>query len=296
MKVGFVGLGIMGRPMAKNLIRAGHELTVYARRSEVVEEFCLLGASVKDSPAQVAATTEVSITMLPNSPEVREVVLGEQGLALGAKAGHTIIDMSSIDPLESQSIGNTLAEHNVYFMDAPVSGGEPKAIDASLSVMVGSDLEIFNQYKDLLLDMAASVVHVGDIGAGNIAKLANQMIVASNIAVVSEALMFAKKAGADPEKVYQAIRGGLAGSNVLDAKAPMMLDKNFKPGFRIELHMKDLKNVQAASQKIHAPAPLTAQVMEMMQVLAAHGFEMDDHAALLKYYEILSGMTLLGDE
>ncbi len=292
MKIGFVGLGIMGRPMAKNLIKAGHELVVFARRDEIKSEFEELGCSVATSPENVAKEAKVIITMLPNSPDVRNVVLGENGLISGLQEGSVIIDMSSIDPLESQSIAKELSLQNIHFMDAPVSGGEPKAIDGSLSVMVGGNEEVFNQYKGLLLDMAGSVVRVGEVGSGNIAKLANQMVVASNIAAVSEAMVFAKKAGADPQKVYQAIRGGLAGSTVMDAKVPLMIERKFDPGFRIELHVKDLKNVQSAAQSVNAPSPLTALVMEMMQYLIAHGYEKEDHSSLVKFYEELAGQTV----
>lgn len=233
MKIGFIGLGIMGRPMAKNLIKAGHELTVFDFNKEAVADLVSCGAAAAESNKDLASKVDVVITMVPNSPQVRAAVLGKDGVVEGAKEGLVLIDMSSIDPTESKKIGAELAEHGIEMLDCPVSGGEPKAIDGTISVMCGGKKELFDKYYDMLMAMAGSVVYVGDLGSGNVAKLANQMIVAINIAAVSEALTFAKKAGTDPELVYQAIRGGLAGSTVMDAKAPMMLAGNYKPGFRI---------------------------------------------------------------
>lgn len=292
MKVGFIGLGIMGKPMSKNLVKAGHELVVFDFNESAVQELVDMGAKGVKSGAEVAAECDVIITMVPNSPHVRAACLGEGGIAETAKEGTVVIDMSSIDPVESKAIGAELAKKGIELMDAPVSGGEPKAIDGTLSVMVGGAKETFDKYYDLLMVMAGSVVHVGDLGSGNVAKLANQVVVALNIAAVSEALTLAKKAGADPERVYQAIRGGLAGSTVMDAKAPMMLDHNFKPGFRIELHIKDLNNALNASHAVNASLPLTAQIMEIMQALKADGCEMDDHSAIVKYYEKISGVSV----
>ncbi len=296
MKVGFIGLGIMGKPMSKNLIKAGNELVVYDFNQSSVDELVACGATAAKSGADVADQCDVIITMLPNSPHVKAACLGEGGIAEKAKEGTLIIDMSSIDPVESRKIGEELAKKGIELMDAPVSGGEPKAIDGTLSVMVGGRKDTFDQYKPLLDQMAGSVVYVGDLGSGNIAKLANQVIVALNIAAVSEALTLAKKAGADPELVYQAIRGGLAGSTVLDAKAPMMMDHNFKPGFRIDLHIKDLNNALNASHSVSAALPLTAQVMEIMQSLKADGNEKDDHSAIVKYYEKISDVSVERDK
>lgn len=292
MKIGFIGLGIMGKPMSKNLMKAGYELVVRDYNQAATEELEALGARVAKSGAEVAQECETIITMVPNSPHVRAAVLGEGGVIERAKPGTVLIDMSSIDPVESRSIGEILAGKGIDMLDAPVSGGEPKAIDGTLSVMVGGKKALFERYFDLLKAMASSVVYVGELGAGNIAKLANQIIVAVNIAAMSEALTFAKKAGADPELVYQAIKGGLAGSAVLDAKAPMILDRNFKPGFRIELHIKDLTNALNAARSVTSPVPLTAQLMEMMQALKTDGWEKDDHAAIVKYYEKLAGITI----
>jgi len=296
MKIGFVGLGIMGKPMSKNLLKAGHELVVFDFNKAAVDEVVKAGAKAAVNGADVGSQCDVIITMLPNSPHVRSAIFDENGIAEKAKAGTIIIDMSSIDPVESKKIGEELAKKGIDMLDAPVSGGEPKAIDGTLSVMVGGKKELFDKYYDMLMVMAGSVVYVGELGSGNIAKLANQIVVAVNIAAVSEALTFAKKAGADPELVYQAIRGGLAGSTVMDAKAPMMLEGNYKPGFRIELHIKDLTNALNAAHSINSPVPLTAQLMEIMQFLKSEGCEKEDHDSIVKYYEKISGTSIVKDK
>ena len=292
MKIGFIGLGIMGKPMSKNLVKAGNELVVCDFNKDAVAELVAMGAKEAANGAEVAKACDVVITMLPNSPHVRSVALGENGIADGAHEGSVLIDMSSIDPVESKKIGADLAKKGIKMLDAPVSGGEPKAIDGTLSVMVGGKKDLFDKYYDMLMVMAGSVVYVGELGSGNVAKLANQIVVAVNIAAVGEALAFAKKAGTDPELVYQAIRGGLAGSTVMDAKAPMMLSRNFKPGFRIELHIKDLNNALNAAHAISAPVPLTGQLMEMMQALKADGYEKEDHSSLVKFYEKIGNVTV----
>lgn len=292
MKLGFIGLGIMGKPMSKNLLKAGHELVVCDKNREAVAEVVALGAFSAENGAAVARECDVIITMLPNSPHVRAVALGEDGIIETAKEGSILIDMSSIDPTESKAIGAELAKKGVDMLDAPVSGGEPKAIDGTMSVMVGGKRESFDKFYDVIKAMAGSVVYVGSLGSGNVAKLANQIVVACNIAAVSEAMTFAKKAGTDPELVYQAIRGGLAGSTVMDAKVPMMLARNFKPGFRIELHIKDLNNALNAAHAIQSPVPLTGQLMEIMQALKADGYEKEDHAGIVKFYEKISNVTV----
>ena len=291
MKVGFVGLGIMGRPMCKNLLKAGYEVTAYTPHStDALDDVVRCGAVRGRSNADVASKSDVVITMVPNSPQVREAVMGKDGILEGAKPGLTIIDMSSIAPLESQAIAKACAEKGVNMLDAPVSGGEPKAIDGTLSIMVGGPKELFDRYYDLLLTMGASAVHCGEVnGAGNTVKLANQVIVACNIAACAEAYSLATMAGVDPQKVFDAIRGGLAGSTVMDAKVPMMMDGNFKPGFRIDLHIKDLNNALDTGHGIGTPMLLTSQVQEMMQWLHNNGCGNDDHSAILKYYERISG-------
>lgn len=288
MKVGFIGLGIMGKPMSKNLLKAGYELVVMDRTKAVVDELVAAGATAANSPSEVASQTEIIVTMLPNSPHVKAVVLGEGGIIESAGPGTIVIDMSSIAPLVSREISAKLAEKGAEMLDAPVSGGEPKAIEGTLSVMVGGKKEVFDKCYDIMKAMAGSVVLTGDIGAGNITKLANQIIVALNIAAMSEALVLATKAGVEPELVYQAIRGGLAGSTVLDAKAPLVMDRKFDPGFRINLHIKDLQNALDTAHEIGAPIHLTAGVMEIMQAMKTDGMGELDHGALIRYYEKLA--------
>jgi len=287
-EIGFIGLGIMGKPMSKNLLKAGYPLVVYDVNSSAVEELVKAGAQEAKSAKEVAQRTEIIITMLPNSPHVREVVLGKDGVLEGAKKGSIIVDMSSIAPKVSQELFNICKEKGVVMLDAPVSGGEPKAISATLSIMVGGPEDAFESVKDILQKMGASVVLVGDIGSGNVTKIANQMIVALNIAAMSEALVLATKAGVDPEKVYQAIRGGLAGSVVLDAKAPLVLQRNFNPGFRIELHIKDLLNALDTAHELGVPVPLTAQILEIMQALKVDGKAGNDHGGVIQFYEKLA--------
>lgn len=296
MKVGFIGLGIMGKPMAKNIMKAGYELVVNTHNPKTIQEFVDLGAEGAKNGAEVATKADVIITMLPNSPQVRELCLGEGGILETATDKTVVIDMSSIDPTESKAIAAELAKKGVEMLDCPVSGGEPKAIDGTLSVMCGGTKKIWDKYYDLLMTIAASVVYVGPIGSGNVAKLANQMIVAANIRAVAEALTFAKKAGTDPELVYKAIRGGLAGSTVLDAKAPMMLSGNYKPGFRIKLHVKDLTNALNAAHAINMPVPMTAHMMEVMQELMNHDEGGCDHDDIVRYYERMTGISIIENE
>lgn len=292
MKIGFIGLGIMGKPMSKNLLKGGYEVVVYNRSKPSVDEVVALGAESAASPKEVAEKSDVIITMLPNSPQVLSACLDEGGIIEGAKEGTIVIDMSSIDPLKSRELSEALAVKGIELLDAPVSGGQPKAIDGTMSVMVGGKKEVFDKCYDIMKTMAGSVVYVGGIGAGNVTKLANQIIVALNIAAMSEAFTLATKAGVDPDLVYQAIRGGLAGSTVLDAKAPLVMDRKFEPGFRIELHIKDLQNVLDTSHELGTSLPLTAQVMEIMQALKADGNEKDDHCGIIKYYEKMNNITV----
>ncbi len=290
--IGFVGLGVMGLPMAANLIKAGYSLTVYDIRKEAVEALVKMGAHKGEFPGDVASVSEVIITMLPDSPQVEEVILGKKGVLEGALPGTLIIDMSSIAPKTAIKIAGEAFLKGVEMLDAPVSGGEPKAIDGSLSIMVGGKEEFFEQAKEILLCMGASVLLMGEIGAGNITKLANQIMVALHLAAMSEAMVFAEKAGVDSEKVYHAIRGGLAGSTVLDAKMPLILERNFKPGGPIRMHMKDLVNVRDTAFETDAPIPLTTQVMEFMKALKADGKGEDDHGGLIQYHEKLAGITV----
>jgi len=287
MKIGFIGLGIMGRPMAKNLLKAGYALTVYDKFAKF-DDLVALGAKAGASNKDVAAQSDLVITMLPNSPNVREAVLGKDGVADGAKPGTIVVDMSSIAPAAAQEICAALKEKGIVMIDAPVSGGEPKAIEGTLAIMVGGDEAAFATALPVLEKMGSSVVRVGDIGAGNVTKLANQIIVALNIAAVSEAFVLATKAGVKPEAVFNAIKGGLAGSTVMNAKIPMILDGNFKPGFRIELHIKDLQNALDTAHALNVPVPLTANIMETMQALKTDGMAVNDHSAIVRHYEKLA--------
>lgn len=287
MKLGLIGLGIMGKPMAKNMLKAGYGLTVSDLNKAAVDEVVAAGAKAA-SNEEIGRECDVVLTMLPNSPQVKAVMLGENGVANYMKAGSTFIDMSSISPVASKEIAEVLAAKNIDMLDAPVSGGEPKAIDGTLSFMVGGKKEVFDKFKPLLETMGASVVLCGEVGAGNTTKLANQIIVALNIAAVSEAFMLAKRTGVDPQLVFEAIKGGLAGSTVMNAKVPMMMDGDYKPGFKIDLHIKDLNNALEAAHKFGSPLPLTSLVMDMFETLRNKGCGQEDHSALSKYYEMIT--------
>lgn len=292
MKIGLIGLGIMGKPMAKNMLKAGcTDLLVSDLNKAAVEEVVAAGAKAATN-AQIGEECDVVLTMLPNSPQVKAVMLGEDGVAAHMRPGTTFIDMSSINPVAAKEIAAVLAEKGIEMLDSPVSGGEPKAIDGTLSFMVGGKQEVFDAHKELLLTMGASAVRCGEVGAGNTTKLANQIIVACNIRAVAEALTLAQKAGVEPEAVFQAIRGGLAGSTVMDAKAPMMIAGNDKPGFKMDLHIKDLNNVLDCAHAVGAPVPMTASVMEIMQWLHNNGKGQCDHSAIAQYYEHLTGIQI----
>jgi len=286
--IGFIGLGIMGNPMAKNLLKKGYPLTVYDIVPEKIDDLVEAGAKAGSSSKEVAEKSEIVITMLPNSPEVKEAVLGKGGVLEGAKPGTILIDMSSIAPLASKEVAEIAKEKGVVMLDAPVSGGEPKAKDGTLAIMVGGPREVFDEVEGILGVMGASVTLVGEIGSGNMTKLANQIIVALNIAAMSEAMVLAAKAGVNAEKVFQAIRGGLAGSTVLNAKMPLVLEGNFKPGFRIELHIKDLANALDTAHEVGVPVPLSSAVMEVMQALKVDGKGADDHGGIIQFYEKLA--------
>jgi 2-hydroxy-3-oxopropionate reductase len=291
-KIGFIGLGIMGKPMAKNLINAGYELVVNDIFKEPVAEVVELGATQGSTPKNIAEQTDIILTMLPNSSNVEEVVLGKNGVIDGVKKGQILVDMSSIAPLAARKISEKLDEKQVEMLDAPVSGGQEKAEAGTLAFMVGGKEKVFEECKGLLKVMGGSLSLVGDIGAGQTTKLTNQVIVAINIAAIAEGLVFGKKAGVDPEKLFNAIRKGLAGSQCLEDKAPRMIEGQYDPGFKMKLHIKDLNNVFETSRELHAAMPLTAQVMEMMQMLAAEGQLEMDHGGIALFYEKLNNLTL----
>ncbi|MCK9414352.1 MAG: 2-hydroxy-3-oxopropionate reductase [Prolixibacteraceae bacterium] len=287
-KIGFIGLGIMGKPMAKNLIKAGYSLVVYDIFDAAVEELNAAGAETASSPKDVAEKCETIITMLPNGPQVKEVVTGAGGILEASVIGRIVIDMSSISPIVSKEMYDECKKKGIRFMDAPVSGGEPKAKDGTLAIMVGCDEDDFEQNVSLLKCMGSSVVRTGEIGSGNVTKLANQIIVALNIAAVSEAFTLATKAGVDPQCVFDAIKGGLAGSTVMNAKIPMILERNFNPGFKIDLHIKDLANALDTAHSIGVPVPLTSVIMEIMQALRVDGKGQNDHGSVVQFYEKLA--------
>ena len=291
-KIGFIGLGIMGKPMLRNLRKAGHEIVAYdvfpAAVDEALKDGAERGASCKD----VAARSEIVITMLPDGPEVEQAVLGPGGVLEGAHAGLILVDMSSISPLVSQKVAAACAQKGVDFIDAPVSGGEPKAIDATLAIMVGGKPEVFEKVRPILQKLGSSVTLTGDVGAGNVTKLANQIMVACNIAAMGEALVLATRAGLDPEVVFNAVKGGLAGSTVLNAKAPMVIARNFKPGFRIKLHQKDLRNALLAAESMKVSLPFTALAQQILMALMNDGKGDLDHSAIVTFIEGMAGIEV----
>ena len=291
-KIGFIGLGIMGKPMARNLLKAGYPITVYSRSIGPAEELATEGASRAYSSKEVAERAEIIITMLPDSSDSEAVILGKDGVLEGALPSSVIIDMSSIVPLVSQRIAAEAAKKGVEMIDAPVSGGEPRAIAGTLAIMVGGKREVFERCQDVLKAMGKSVVLVGEIGAGGVTKLANQIIVAANIEAIGEAFVLAQKAGIAPELVYQAIRDGLAGSKALEAKMPMIMDRNFKPGFRIRLHQKDLHNALLTGKELGVPLPVTSLVQQMLGALINQGKGDSDHSAIVTFIENLAKMEV----
>ena len=291
-RIGFIGLGIMGRPMSINLMKAGHTLAVFDIVPALLDAVVAAGGARGHSCRDVASRSEIVITMLPDGPEVEQAVLGKDGVLEGAKAGTIVIDMSSISPLVSQKVGAACAGKGVEFLDAPVSGGEPKAIDATLAIMVGGNAAIFEKIEPVLKSMGSSVTLTGPVGAGNVTKLANQIMVACNIAAMGEALALATKAGLDPEVVFQAVKGGLAGSTVLNAKAPMVIARNFKPGFRIRLHQKDLRNALLAAESMKLPLPLTSAVQQQLMGLMNSGKGDCDHSAIVTFVEQAAGIEI----
>jgi 2-hydroxy-3-oxopropionate reductase len=290
MKVSFVGLGIMGKPMSRNLLKAGHELFVYDIVSDSVAELAGAGATACGSAAEAASNGEVTITMLPDGPDVEKAVLGPGGVLEGAKAGSIVVDMSSISPIVAQKVGEACNTKGVEFLDAPVSGGEPKAIDGTLAIMAGGKKDVFDKVMPLFQSLGSSATLTGDVGAGNVTKLANQIMVACNIAAMGEALVLATKAGLDPDVVFNAVKGGLAGSTVLNAKAPMVVSGNFKPGFRIRLHQKDLRNALLAAESLKVSLPFTSMAQQMLISLMNDGKGDLDHSAIVQFIEDMAGV------
>lgn len=290
-KLGFIGLGIMGKPMAKNLIKGGYDLVVYDLNKDVVDELVNLGAEYK-SLNEIGEMCEVIFTILPNGKIVQDVLFKEDGIASTIKEGSIVVDMSSVTPTESIFCAEKLEKIGVGFIDAPVSGGEPKAIDGTLAFMAGGKEDVYTKVLPYFDAMGSSSILIGPSGSGSVTKLTNQVIVNLTIAAVSEGFTLAAKAGADPEKVYQAIRGGLAGSAVLDAKIPMIINRDFKPGGKISINLKDIKNVMGTAHSIDVPMPLSSQLLEIMQSLKVAGGLDDDHAGIAKYFEKLADVEI----
>ena len=290
--VGFIGLGIMGLPMAKNILKAGFPLVVNNRSKGPVEDLVKAGALSADSPKRVAEQSEVIITMLPDSPEVKEVILGMEGVMEGAKPGSIVIDMSSINPLMTQEIAEKLREKEVKMLDAPVSGGEAGAIQGTLAIMVGGEEKVFEDCLEIFKALGKNIVHVGEIGAGGFVKLVNQIIVALNIAAVGEAFCLGVKAGLNPQVIFQAIRGGLAGSQVLETKAPKISERNFKPGFKVKLHQKDLHNALSTARDLNVPLPLSSFIQQIFVSLMAEGRGEEDHSAIATFFEKMARVEI----
>jgi len=291
-KIAFVGLGIMGKPMSKNLLKAGHSVVVFDVAPAPVADVVAAGGTAAKSSKEAASQADVIITMLPDGPEVEAAVLGPGGILEGAAKGSTVVDMSSISPVVAQKVGAACAAKGVQFLDAPVSGGEPKAVEGTLAIMVGGDTKAFEKIEPILKNMGATVTLTGPVGAGNVTKLANQIMVACNIAAMGEALTLATKAGLDPEVVFNAVKGGLAGSTVLNAKAPMVISRNFQPGFRIALHQKDLRNALLAAESMKVSLPLTGTVQNQLMALMNDGKGSLDHAAIVTFTEKMAGVEI----
>jgi 2-hydroxy-3-oxopropionate reductase len=290
--IGFIGLGIMGKPMARNLIKAGYSLVVHNRSRAAVDELSKEGVQTAASSKEVAARSEVVITMLPDSPDVELVYAGENGVFAGSKAGMLLIDMSSISPVVSRRLAGEAEQRSLDMVDAPVSGGEAGAIGATLSIMIGGKASAVERAMPIFQVLGKNIVHVGDAGAGQVTKAANQMVVGTTIAIVSEALVLAAKAGVDPAKVRQALLGGFAQSKILEAHGQKMLDRNFKPGFRIRLHEKDMKIALAAGSEYGVPLMVTSQVAQMMTAMKSMGNGDLDHSGLVKFVEELAKTEL----
>jgi 2-hydroxy-3-oxopropionate reductase len=291
-RIGFIGLGIMGKPMARNLLKAGYSLIVYDVRPGPLAELQEAGATPAVSCRDAAVRSEIVITMLPDGPDVEIAVLGPDGILAGAREGALVVDMSSISPNVSQKLAAACAARGVDFLDAPVSGGEPKAIDGTLAIMVGGTPAAFESARPILEKMGSAVTLTGPVGAGNTTKLANQIMVACNIAAMGEALVLATRAGLDPETVFNAVKGGLAGSTVLNVKAPLLIGRNFKPGFRIELHQKDLRNALLAAESLKVSLPLTSLVQQMLMALMNEGKGQLDHSAIAQFIERMAGIEV----
>ena len=288
--IGFIGLGIMGKPMARNLMKAGYPLVVYNRTASKADELVAAGAQQVGSPREVAQGAEVIITMVADSPEVEQIILGPQGVLESVKAGSVVIDMSSISPVVTKKIAAKLARKGAAMLDAPVSGGEIGAVQGTLSIMVGGDEAVFEGVRPILEKMGKSVVRVGEIGAGGFTKLSNQIIVAAALQAIAEGMVLAQKAGVDIQRVYEAIKGGMAGGRTLDMKIPLLAQHKFEPGFKMDLHIKDLKNALLAGKSLGVPLPATGLIHELFTACSAQGKGQKDHSVIYSLLEQLAGL------
>ena len=292
MKIGFIGLGIMGKPMSRNLLKAGFELIVYDIDETAVKIIEKAGAKPASSPKEVAQNSDVIITMLPKASIGKSVLEDENGILAGIKENSVVIDMSSVSPVASKEFAHLVEAKKCKFLDAPVSGGEIGAVNATMAIMIGGDEAVVERARPILEALGKSITLVGPNGSGSVAKLANQIMVNLNIAAVAEALVLATKAGADPKKVFEAVRGGFAGSAVLEEKAPMMYSRNFKAGGPIYINLKDITNVVATADELDVPLILTPQLKEIMISLKATGHNNDDHSSIVQFYEKIAGVTV----
>ena len=289
-RIGFIGIGIMGKPMVRNLVKAGYEVVIHNRSRGPVDELTAESGQVvaADSPSDVASQVDIVVTMLPDSPDVRDVVFGETGLLPEMTSGKLLIDMSTIAPATAVEVAGALDRQGASAIDAPVSGGDKGAIAGTLSIMVGGSAEDFERARPIFEAVGKTIVHVGDVGAGQIVKACNQVVVAMNYAAVSEALVMGAKAGVDPAKIIEVLNGGLAASRVLEMRGPTMVEHQFAPGFRVNLHRKDL-GIALATGKEHAvPLPVTALVSQLFDALAARGSGDLDHSSLITLFEDLA--------
>ena len=289
--IGFIGLGIMGRPMARNLLKAGHSLVVHSRSKGPVDEIVKAGARAASSPKEVAAQSDVLITMLPNSPDVELVALGPNGIIEGARRGLIFADMSTISPIVSKKVGAALEAKGVAMLDAPVSGGEKGAIDGALSIMVGGDKAVFEKVLPIFQALGKTITLLGPLGMGGFTKLANQIIVAVNLTALAEALTLGKKAGLDRELLLTALAGGLAGSKCLDQKKPNYIAGTYNPGFKIDLHYKDLGLIMESASALGVPVPTTAVVQQLFNALRVKGRGGLDHSGVITLLEDLAGVS-----
>jgi 2-hydroxy-3-oxopropionate reductase len=289
--IGFIGLGIMGKPMSKNLLKADYPLVVHSRSRGPVDEVVKAGARAATTPKEVAAQCDVLITMLPNSPDVEQVAVGKDGIIEGAKPGLVFVDMSTISPIVSKKVGEALAARGVKMLDAPVSGGEKGAIDAALSIMVGGDKAAFDAVLPIFQAMGKTITLLGPLGMGGFTKLANQIIVAVNLTALAEALTLGKKAGLDRELLLTALGGGLAGSKCLEQKKPNYIASTYNPGFKIDLHFKDLGLIMESARALGVPLPATAVVQELFSAMRVKGRGGLDHSGIITLLEDLAGAS-----